>query len=479
MRSHDWHSSTLGDPDGWPQGLKTVVQLMLNTGHPMYIWWGTELLCFYNDAYSQSIGPERHPGSLGRAAAEVWQEIWPIIGPQIDQVMSGRGATWHENSLVPMTRNGRCEDVYWTYSYSPIHDPAAANGIGGVLVVCTETTEEVLAKRALASAAQRQQRMFEAAPGFITVLRGPDHIFEFVNTAYKEMFGARDFIGRPVRDAFPEIGGQGFLELLDQVYATGERLTPEAMPILLRNNPDGPPEEHFITFVYAPIFASDGAVIGIFCEGMDVTTQRAAEEHRRLLTHELQHRVKNMLSIVQGIVTQSLRNVATPAEARDAITSRLITLAHAHDILTQSSWTEAPLGALVEGAVLLHCLDRDRVRVDGPAIKLRSRSALALSMALHELFTNALKYGALANDAGTIAITWAVKEGANEPIFEMAWTESGGPLVMPPSRTGFGLRLTGAGLATALGSSGVTTYPPEGLRWILTTKLGAVCVEAS
>ena len=149
MRDHDWSRSSLGTPADWPQSLRTVVRLMLNTGHPMYIWWGPELACLYNDAYRESIGPERHPQSLGRPAREVWAEIWPTIGPQIEQVMSGRGATWHVDQLVPITRHGRLDDVYWTYSYSPIDDYASPGGIGGVLVVCTETTKQVLAAQQL------------------------------------------------------------------------------------------------------------------------------------------------------------------------------------------------------------------------------------------------------------------------------------------------------------------------------------------
>src|SRR4249920_3500575 len=136
MRARDWSSSSLGPPSSWSQSLRTVVRLMLNTGHPMYIFWGEAGACLYNDAYRLSIGPERHPGSLGRPAREVWDEIWDIIGPQIEQVMAGRGATWHENQLVPITRNGRREDVYWTYSFGPIDDQLAPTGVGGVLVVC-------------------------------------------------------------------------------------------------------------------------------------------------------------------------------------------------------------------------------------------------------------------------------------------------------------------------------------------------------
>ena len=184
IRRHDWEATSLGRPDGWPQALRTALRLILNTGHPMYIFWGSELLCFYNDAYRQSIGPERHPASLGKPARDVWAEIWPIIGPQIDQVMAGQGATWHENQFVPITRNGRLEDVYWTYSYGPLHDETAANTVGGVLVVCTETTATVLAERHQAAEAERQRRLFEQAPSFVSVMSGPEHVVEFVNQAH-------------------------------------------------------------------------------------------------------------------------------------------------------------------------------------------------------------------------------------------------------------------------------------------------------
>jgi hypothetical protein len=169
MRAHDWSKLSLGRPETWPQSLRTVVRLMLNTRHPMYIWWGPDGACLYNDAYRQSIGPERHPRSLGRPAREVWDEIWDIIGPQIDHVMSGRGATWHEDHLVPITRHGRREDVYWTYSYSPIDDETAPHGVGGVLVICSETTQRVLGERLLSDEILRQRRMFQCAPGFIAI----------------------------------------------------------------------------------------------------------------------------------------------------------------------------------------------------------------------------------------------------------------------------------------------------------------------
>jgi len=124
-----------------------ATRLMLNTRHPVCIFWGPAAAVLYNDAYLPSLGPERHPSRLGRPAQEMWPEAWDVIGPQIEQVMQGRGATWHENQLIAISRSGRRQDLYWTYSYSPIDDETAANGVGGVLVLVTETTEAVLAHR--------------------------------------------------------------------------------------------------------------------------------------------------------------------------------------------------------------------------------------------------------------------------------------------------------------------------------------------
>jgi PAS domain S-box-containing protein len=145
-RAFDWSKTPLGRPQNWPQSLRTVVRILLNTNHPMFIWWGAELIQLYNDACSQTMGPERHPGALGQRGRECWQEIWPIIGPQIEQVMSGGGATWNDKQLVPITRHGKLEQVYWTYGYSPID---IDDGVGGVLVLCREVTADHIATEAL------------------------------------------------------------------------------------------------------------------------------------------------------------------------------------------------------------------------------------------------------------------------------------------------------------------------------------------
>jgi len=155
-RAHDWSATPLGPPETWPQSLRTAVRILLNSNHPMFIWWGPELIQFYNDAYRQTMGPERHPSALGQRGRACWAEIWNIIGPQIEQVMCGGGATWHENQLVPVTRHGRLEHVYWTYGYSPIDED---NGIGGVLVVCRDVTEQVKVEQALRQSEERFRKL--------------------------------------------------------------------------------------------------------------------------------------------------------------------------------------------------------------------------------------------------------------------------------------------------------------------------------
>jgi PAS domain-containing protein len=278
IRRYDWKNTTLGDPITWPQSLKTAVRLLLSSGHPMFIWWGPELIQFYNDAYRRSIGLARRFSALGQGGSECWNEIWHIIGPQIEKVMSGDGSTWHENQLVPIVRqSGKRENVYWTYSYSPIDEPGAPTGVGGVFVICTEATSQVLAEQGKKAVELRWREMFNQAPGFMCILRGPQHIYEFANPGYLNLVGGRDLIGKSVKEAVPEVESQGFLELLDDVYRMGKPIQGVATPLSIAQL-GGNIHYIYIDFVYQPMVNSRGEVTGIFVSGYDVTDRVHARE---------------------------------------------------------------------------------------------------------------------------------------------------------------------------------------------------------
>lgn len=145
-RALDWSQASLGSIAGWPQSLKTTVRIMLSSRYPMFIWWGRELTNFYNDAYTPFLG-KRHPAALGQSAAQVWSEIWSVVGPQAETVLNEGGATWNEERLLIMERYGFSEETYFTFSYSPIPDDSGA--IGGVLGICNDDTARVLSQRRL------------------------------------------------------------------------------------------------------------------------------------------------------------------------------------------------------------------------------------------------------------------------------------------------------------------------------------------
>lgn len=169
-RDFPWASTSLGPVEQWPRSLCTIVNALLNSRHPMFLWWGPDLVQFYNDAYRPSFaaGP-RHPAALGAKAREFWTDIWDVIGPQIEGVMQRGEATWHEDQFIPILRNGRMEDVYWTYGYSPVRDD---NGrINGTLVICQETTASVQTRGEIERArdsAYRLQRLTALLAGVTT-----------------------------------------------------------------------------------------------------------------------------------------------------------------------------------------------------------------------------------------------------------------------------------------------------------------------
>ncbi|WP_414471343.1 sensor histidine kinase [Microvirga sp. M2] len=192
--------------------------------------------------------------------------------------------------------------------------------------------------------------------------------------------------------------------------------------------------------------------------------ERRATEHQRVLINELNHRVKNTLATVQSISAQTLRTADGKEEAREALEMRLLALSRAHDVLTRESWEGADLVEVVANALKPYEIPGEtRFHIEGPHVRVTPRMSLALAMALHELATNAVKYGALSNKAGTVQVLWTVQNGAAPPRLSLRWTETGGPPVVAPRRRGFGSRLIERSLAQDLDGHVEIAFPPTGV----------------
>jgi hypothetical protein len=147
MRSFDWNSHPLGPVSVWPQSLCTAVSICLESRFPILIWWGAELFMLYNDAYRTILGNTKHPKAMGQAGAECWPEIWDVIGPMLDGVLQKGQATWSEDQLLLLDRNGYVEECYFTFSYSPIRDESGE--VGGIFTAVTETHRKNSGRTAL------------------------------------------------------------------------------------------------------------------------------------------------------------------------------------------------------------------------------------------------------------------------------------------------------------------------------------------
>ena len=218
----------------------------------------------------------------------------------------------------------------------------------------------------------------------------------------------------------------------------------------------------------------EGEIQGAACTFIDATERKQAEARQQLLNREMAHRMKNMLAMVQAIVGQSLRNAATPRDAMHSINQRLVALGHAHTALTRTRWGNASIMEVIEGAVSVHRTDGARIRIEGVRMDLGAKAALSITLALHELCTNAAKYGALSNDTGSVAIEWVVTGGAADARFRLSWQERGGPAVVPPSRKGFGSRLIADSVGADLKGTAQLLFEPAGVVWTLDAPLTAV-----
>jgi two-component sensor histidine kinase len=295
---------------------------------------------------------------------------------------------------------------------------------------------------------RKQFLLLERSHGFMCVLAGPELRYEVANPAYLRLVGQQEVVGKRLVEVLPNIEPEE-LERLAWVRRTGEVFAARAMPFIA--DLDGARRTRWHDLVIQPVLADDGSVEAVFIEGYEVTDKVEAEERLKLVAREVDHRANNLLAVIQSIIR--LSKGATVEDLQRNLIGRVDALARAHELLASARWRGADLRRLIEEELLPYTLgEPGRARLFGPDMALSPGEAQALAMGLHELATNAAKYGPLGTADGQIEVVWERDAGGGRHI---RWQEHGGPPVTPPSRKGFGvnvleLTLRGVGGRTRL-----------------------------
>lgn len=452
-------------------------------------------IVWMNDTYLGATMSERDK-ILGRAMFEAFpadpaSDSYQLLKNSLDRVL--QTGEPDEIALIRYdlrTPDGSMDTLYWSATHTPLLDERGE--VAFILQHTVNVTELENLRRlrdemgvvqrarrvqeknvSLADEMNKFKTLFEQAPGFVAALSGADHRFIMANAAYRSLVGERELIGRTAAEVLPEVADQGFFDLLDGVFTSGNAYVGDREKIALERH-DGDISERFLDFVYQPIFTPEGTISGIFVQGHDVTDAVEAADRQALLINELNHRVKNTLAIVQGLAMQSFRQLDNSGEARATFEARLTALAAAHSLLTESNWESSKLLDTLRNSVEATVGEEaDRFEFDGPDFLLPPQAAVSLAMAVHELSTNALKYGALSSPEGRVRIEWTLEEDAGDCLLTLEWSESGGPPVQEPERKGFGTRLIQSGLSSEFASGGFMHFLPEGFRCTITARLQA------
>lgn len=469
--------------------------LMTSSPNP-YVLLDRELaIVWMNDAYLRVTGRKRE-GIIGRKMFDAFpadpnSESYRLLKGSFERVL--RTSRPDELALIRYDierPDGGMDVRYWSATHTPLLD--AEGRVEQILQHTVDVTElhglrRMRDEMGIVERAQRVQsqnldlseesgrlrKMFEQTPGFLALLTGPEHRFVLANAAYRQLIGGRDVVGLTVADALPEVIEQGFLTLLDSVMASGKPFVGKQLKVTLAHGEEE--TERYLDFIYQPIFDNDGRVGGVLVQGHDVTDQVEAEEGQRLLINELNHRVKNTLAIVQALATQSFRELEGSEGARQTLDARLHALAAAHGLLTSSSWEAAPLDETIRSAAEATAgANVARIYREGPDLELGPQTAVSLAMIVHELTTNAIKYGALSVPDGRVDIHWAVEErDVGKRQLAINWVERGGPPAVEPNRRGFGTRLVKRGLSSDRRSSAEMRFTPQGFEYRVTMELAA------
>jgi len=306
----DWAATSLGPIDGWPASLRSAIALVLRSPVPIVTLWGADGIMIYNDGYSAFAGG-RHPDLFGSKVREGWPEVADFNDNIMKLGLAGQTLAYRDFPLTLFRHGGRPEQVWLNLDYSPLlgEDGRPA----GVMAIVVEITDRVRIERELEAERQSLKRMFAQAPGFIAMVSGSAHRFTMVNEAYRRLVAGRDVVGRTVAEALPEVVEQGFVNLLDQVYASGEPYVGHRARVSLRQNLGGAFDERYLDFIYQPIVADGGETTGIFIQGHDVTEQHETEHRIRAESRKLDVLNRSGASLAAELDVGKIVQIATDA----------------------------------------------------------------------------------------------------------------------------------------------------------------------
>jgi two-component sensor histidine kinase len=308
------------------------------------------------------------------------------------------------------------------------------------------------------------------------------------NDAYAPFLGAKEegALGKPAEEVWSDVWTE--IAPIIQEALSGRGTWGENMPLMMTRN--GYEEQTYWSFSYSPLYADDGTIGGMINittettatvlakaeleKNVDEVKQQIELEQRRsaqqkIVQREMAHRIKNILAMSMAVVSQTLRHSTSLDYATETITKRITALSSAQDVLTDAGIEEADLRTLVDQVLAPHIPSADRIILDGPAVVIPNQAALGMALALHELATNAAKYGAWSADGGIVHLTWSFGNGGE---FRIQWKESGGPPVIAPERKGFGSRLTNRIVPGYMAGKAESHYEPSGFRYVLSGTIG-------
>ena len=493
IRAHDWSQHPFGPPETWPQSLRSAVSICLHSAFPTAIYWGPELRLLYNDAWAPIPGP-RHPAALGKPAKEVWADIWDIIWPQFRNLLENGEGFYAENQMLPMRRYGFEEETYWNYNFTAIRGEDGR--IAGIFNSGFETTGTVLSERRLKLKLALNERLHEETNSETAVATATAMLGAHFNAQHA------GYLAPPNRNSGLSIvhdwaaEGPGFTaktlkvatlgDTVKRRLAAGETLRIDDVETLRQATDDTAAEAFAAQGIRAALFVPLlhggrlAAALYLFSEEArhwtddevvtlqealesiwDITQILRNEERQELLMREVDHRAKNALAVVQAVV--HLSQADNINEFRRVVEGRIAALARAHDLLAGSRWRGVELHGLIEEELSAFVDEAGRrVTLDGPELRLPPQLSQSVALALHELATNAAKYGALRRDGGSLAVTWRKEDG---PRLVLEWRETTTEAIDPPSdRRGFGSELLNKSIRSQLDGEITFDWASDGLK---------------